>query len=335
MAHEIEKHDGVVLHRKNAWHGLGTIVEDAPTPLEALRIAEMDWEVEQWPMLARSLQEDITSNILANIRTDTQTILGVVSPHYEPIQNKDLAEFCEALAEQDDTVKVESAGSIRNGAKVWFLLKGESFSVRDKDEVRPYILVSNGHDGKTSLRCTPTIIRVVCSNTLHMVVPDDGSKQNLQIDGYTARHIGNVQGKVEEAKAALKLYGRSLETNRAMIDTMAARDVDTESIKQFFLECYVRDFGPIAETPTNKIERNNRNRAKESFNQFKERFVTDLPVAGSTAWNALNAYTGFLQHDKTSRLKDPTKAEDSRLGSALFGANAQRGVMAMQLALSM
>ena len=65
------------------------------------------------------------------------------------------------------------------------------------------------------------------------------------------------------------------------------------------------------------------------------RFDKDVDTAGTTAWNALNAYTGFLQHDKTSRLKDPTKAEDSRLGSALFGTNANRGVMAMQLALSM
>ena len=52
MSHEIEKHDHVVLHRQAAWHGLGTIVENAPTPSEALAIARLDWDVQQWPMSA-------------------------------------------------------------------------------------------------------------------------------------------------------------------------------------------------------------------------------------------------------------------------------------------
>ena len=47
MAHEITSTDGLVLHKEEAWHGLGTIVEDAPTPQEALQIAGLDWTVKQ------------------------------------------------------------------------------------------------------------------------------------------------------------------------------------------------------------------------------------------------------------------------------------------------
>jgi len=347
MAHEIEQHDRVGLLREKAWHGLGTIWSEEKTPVEALEDLGLDWEVEQWKLVARKkrvfedhshsgIYENIPCTQVANVRTDIDKILGIVTPHYELIQNRQLAEFCEALAEQDDKITVESAGSIRNGAKVWFLLKGESFSVWDKDEVAPYICVSNGHDGLTSLRCTPTTIRVVCSNTLHMVVPDESrSKTTLKIDGYTARHIGDVKGKVEEAKQALQLYGRSLETNRQLIDSLAAKDVSSEGVGQFFLECYTRDFGAFAKTPTTKIEHNQRRRAMLACSAFITRFDKERDAAGATAWNALNAYTGWLQHDKRARFKDSVKAEDSRLGSALFGANADRGVMAMQLALSM
>ena len=52
MAHEITQHDNVVLHRTPAWHGLGIVVKDAPTPIEALKIAGLDWNVEQWPLSA-------------------------------------------------------------------------------------------------------------------------------------------------------------------------------------------------------------------------------------------------------------------------------------------
>ena len=129
MAHEIEQHDGVVLHREKAWHGLGTIVENAPTPLEALQIARLDWSVEQWPLAAQRPDGGYLpiKTSVANVRSDVGHLLGIVGDGYQPIQNRDLAEFCTALAEQDDVVKIESAGSIRNGAKVWFLLKGESF----------------------------------------------------------------------------------------------------------------------------------------------------------------------------------------------------------------
>ncbi len=334
MAHEIGEHDKVVLHKEKAWHGLGIVVENAPTPTEALRITEMDWEVEQWQLLARKNLTTTTCKLVANVRTDTKEVLGVVSPGYELIQNKALAEFCESLAEQNDTVKVESAGSIRNGAKVWFLLKGECFTVRDTDMVTPYILVSNGHDGMTALRCTPTMIRVVCSNTLHMVIPEREGRK-LVVDGYTARHIGDIKSKVNEAKAALKLYGRSLDTNRAMIDSLAAKDVSREAIQKFFLESYTHDFGAIAETPTTTVEKNARNRALDSFSKFATRFDKERDIAGASAWNALNSYTGWLQHDKTVSLKDPTAANERKMGSVLFGVNAERGVHAMQLALSM
>jgi len=323
-----------VLHKEKAWHGLGIVVENAPTPTEELRITEMDWEVEQWQLLARKNLTTTPCKLVANVRTDTKEVLGVVSPGYELIQNKALAEFCEALAEQNDTVKVESAGSIRNGAKVWFLLKGKCFSVRDTDLVTPYILVSNGHDGMTALRCTPTTIRVVCSNTLHMVIPEREGRK-LTIDGYTARHIGDIKGKVNDAKAALALYGRSLDTNKALIDSLAAKDVSREAIQQFFLECYTYDFAPIPETPTTTVEKNARDRAMDRFSKFATRFDKEQDMAGASAWNCLNSYTGWLQHDKTVALKDPAAANERRMGSVLFGVNAERGVHAMQLALSM
>src|SRR5512147_2629049 len=114
MAHELTATDSVVLHRQAAWHGLGTIVENAPTPQEALKIAKLDWQVEQWPISATNGEVRVAlGDHCANIRTDTRSCLGVVGKGYSPIQNQELADFAAALAEQGNTVKVETAGSIR------------------------------------------------------------------------------------------------------------------------------------------------------------------------------------------------------------------------------
>lgn len=338
MAHEIEKHDGVVLHRKAAWHGLGTIVDDAPTPTEALKIVRLDWTVEQWPLSATDGEgrKIALPNMVANVRSDIQHSLGVVTTGYKPIQNQELAEFCELLAEQSDTVKIESAGSIRNGGKVWFLLKGESFSVRKKDEVRPYICVSNGHDGGTALRCTPTTIRVVCSNTLHMVIPRFENERvvKAQQASFVANHLGDIKSKVNQAKAALGLYGRSLEKTRQLIDTAAAKDVTREEVQQFFLECYTRDFGAIPVNPKDKKEQRARDKSQEAYQKFCQRFDAELKIAGATAWNAFNAYTGWSQNDRKF-FKNPEKESDRQMSSKLFGQDSERAVSALVTALSL
>lgn len=338
MAHEIETHDGIVLHKHSAWHGLGTVVQHAMTPSDALEIAGLDWSVEQWPLSATNgegLKISIPGQVM-NVRTGINRPLGVVTDGYKPIQNAELADFCELLAEQDDVVSVESAGSIRNGGKVWFLLKGESFSVRKKDEVSPYILVSNGHDGKTALRCTPTTVRVVCSNTLHMVIPqtERNGKIKAKPASFIANHLGNIGDKIEQAKQALGLYRDALVSTREMIDAASAKFVNTASVQQFFLECYTRDFGAIPVDPKTAHEEQARTKSQDAFIAYSIRFEREKTIAGDTAWNAFNAYTGWSQNDR-SFWKDPAKESERRTHSKLFGSDADRSVSALMAALSL
>lgn len=339
MGHEITSTDNVVLHKDAAWHGLGVIVQDAPTPREALKIAGLDWTVQQAPLAAKLADgnELAVPTHKLNFRGDNNGFLGVVGKDYRPIQNSELADFCEALAEQGDEVKIESAGSIRGGQKVWFLLKGESFSVRDKDEVQPYICVSNGHDGWTALRCTPTTVRVVCSNTLHAVVgssePGRPFRQAQQAT-FVAHHTATIMDRVEEAKAALKLYNRAVNDTRMIIDQLAAKDVSRADVQRFFLECYTKDFGPFADNPQTKVEQNTRNRAMDACAAVFSRFDQELSICGPTAWNALNSYTQWSQH-RISRLKDTNKAHERSVESKLFGAEAQRAHRALLTALAL
>lgn len=337
MAHEIETHDGIVLHKQKAWHGLGTIVQDAPTPRKALEIAGLDWPVEQWPAKAvgPNGQEIVIPGAVMNVRADISHGFGFVTDNYSPIQNSELADFCQLLAEQGDEVRIESAGSIRNGAKVWFLLKGESFSVRKKDEISPYILVSNGHDGATSLRCTPTTVRVVCSNTLHLVIPrTERGKVKAKPASFVANHLGDIKSKVEDAKQALGLYRESLVSTKGMIDEAAAKDINQDFVKRFFLECYVRDFGAIPVDPKTAHEEQAKTKAKNAFAEYEKRFQDERKLAGTTAWNAFNAYTGWSQNDRTF-WKDPSKEAERRIHSKLFGADTDRATATLIVALSL
>lgn len=345
MAHEITSTDGLVLHRTGAWHGLGTIVQDAPTPAEALKLARLDWEVEQWALSATDGESRIavTSHVV-NVRKDTRQQLGVVGPNWTPFQNRDLADFCGSLQDQGQ-VKIESAGSIRGGEKVWFLLKGDSFGIRGKgaDEVIPYILVSNGFDGATALRVTPTTIRVVCSNTLHMVVPSTAVETAAlaggpgKIAAFSCLHVGTLKERVAEARTALERYSERLNENREMIDVLAARDVNSDAVNRFFLECYAKQFGAVAVNPRDKKEAAHREKAVDAVGKCLRNFEKDLALTGATAWGAFNAYSHWLQHDRGASInwKDADKARDLRIRSNLFGDAAERTVDAFRVAFTL
>jgi phage/plasmid-like protein (TIGR03299 family) len=338
MAHEITSTDGLVLHKQRAWHGLGTIVEQAPTPTEALKLAGLDWDVEQWALSATdgTARQAITSHLM-NIRKDTGKQLGLVGKDWTPFQNRDLADFCESLQESGE-VKIESAGSIRGGEKVWFLLKGESFAARVDDEVAPYVLVSNGFDGKTALRVTPTTIRVVCSNTLHMVIGETGSESGLRQPGkqsaFSCLHLGTLKQRVEEARRALAGYTDRLTENREMITTLATRDVNSEAVNRFFLECFTKQFGAVADKPKDAGEKLKREKAMDCVAKCWRTFEKEEAIAGASAWNAFNAYSNWLQHGR-SFWKDPQVAQDRKIAGNLFGDAADRTVEAFRLAFQL
>jgi phage/plasmid-like protein (TIGR03299 family) len=340
MAHEISSTDGLVLHKTRAWHGLGTIVQEAPTPAEALKLAGMDWEVQQWALSATDGegQKMAIGDWVANVRTDTKKMLGLVGKGWKPFQNQELADFCSALQDQGQ-VKVETAGSIRGGQKVWFLLRGESFGVRGKtdDEIFPYICVSNGFDGGTSLRCTPTTVRVVCSNTLHMVIPKmerEGRRVRYEASCYCCSHVGNLKDRVEEAKKSLNSYTERLRDNRMMIDRLAVKDMNSEAVQRFLLEAFATCYGPVAASPKTEAESRHRERAMECVVKCVRRFEAEQKIAGTTAWNAFNSFTGWMQHDRPVRLRDEAKAREQRVGSTLFGDNSVYAVKAFSIAMN-
>lgn len=79
--------------RQTPWHREGTLLRNAPSLDEALRVGGLDFEVEVRPLYARVRQYPGVPNIFgyspaanayATVRTDREAVLGVVSPRYQP-----------------------------------------------------------------------------------------------------------------------------------------------------------------------------------------------------------------------------------------------------------
>lgn len=81
--------------REKPWHGLGTKVEDAPTSVDALRLAGLDWNVMQESIFTET--GDAIAGYRVNIRDRDRKVLGVVSDRYKIIQNREAFAFTDTL----------------------------------------------------------------------------------------------------------------------------------------------------------------------------------------------------------------------------------------------
>jgi phage/plasmid-like protein (TIGR03299 family) len=328
MAHEITSTDNIVLHREKAWHGLGTVVEEAPTTEEALQLANMDWNVNQTMGVRGGTSNGDTFHSdkwVLNVRSDTSEVLGCVSENFSPIQNTELATFCEELS-MDSVVKVESAGSLLGGRKVWFLLKTDSFNVGPNDDpVTPYILVANAHDGSLSFTGMTTSVRVVCNNTLSWAMQGSGKV-------FSYRHTSKLHSRLPAAKIAMR---KALVGKQDFVDACNhLRNVTMtgEQVQAFFLDMYAKVVDPIVKM--NSAERTNAEESDRRYNNalsniydMSMTFDMEHDVAGATYWNAFNATSRWLQN----RVR---KGGDTQSVNKVMGVAADNTSKAFKLALA-
>lgn len=336
MAHEIETNDGLVMANKGAWHGLGTVVQGAPNPYAALRMAGMEWEVLESDALtgtfhAGSTDERrvVTGDTKMLVRSDDYTVLGVVGKDYSPVQNSALADLAYAMrnADADSGVEVESAGSIRGGKRVFMLLRAPSVDMTGTgDEAHPYLLIANGHDGTLALRVQPTSVRVVCSNTFHAAI---GVKQKA----WSHRHTLNIGARVESLAAEIKLWFKMVEDGKDTARALAARQVNREAIRNLWADVLLRLDGPTPTNPKNGWEERRKEHATAFLAHAAQVFDTEARQYGANLWVAANAATNAIQHLRAG-WSVRTKDAQARAYAAWDGTTANATQEAFDAALA-
>lgn len=338
MGHEITTTDNVVLAREPAWHRLGIVWPKGFGPREGLRIGGLDWDLDERDLFTFVNGEKIHVDTHKGMyRADNGDLLGIVSNGYAGVSNLALAEFCCQLAnESHGELLCETIGSIMGGKRVWILMHGKHFDIGGAgDTVHPYLLASNTHDGSGSLRLTPTSVRTVCSNTLHMVVPRADTGQ-LASAAWVFRHTSSIHDRIEAAKKALKAFATTKADNAAKFEALRDRKVDEQIAQDFFYQRYAADFNPVPVVAADIADERKIKRALSAYDSFLRRWDDEATVAGGrNLWSMLNAYTGMVQHDQKARGADDVARVERRIESNLFGLNTRRTDAAYAMVLDM
>lgn len=315
MAHEIDfttqAQGSAMFAYQPAWHGHGTVVSEAQTSADALRIAGMDWDVALTDLEA--VMPDGTRRAVgthrATYRMDTGMALGAVGLRYQPLQNR------EAFAWMDEVVGESLAiwhtcGSLREGRDVWMLAKlPGNIEVCNRDVLDKYVLITNNHAGTGAVRLFPTSVRVVCANTLRLAISQvDRNKSDAGLPlGLKLFHTAGSLGKrVQKAKELLGIINDSHDEFAQAARAMLAKPLNTQQVSDYF--------GGLVEN------RSDRSRGKV-LTSLWDRFALPTNEGGykSNVWTAYNAASEWADHELRVTGKGEKRME-RKFRSCLFGS---------------
>lgn len=330
MGHELEIfEDGSASFISRAdrpvpWHKLGKTLEgdiDTNTALKEARLA--DWNVRLQPKKVVVTDEDGNEHTVEDegrqtvVRTHPDTglpdVLGEVGGRYKVVQNEDAFSFVDFLLDAADNAYWETAGSINEGRVVFGMIRmPKDIELRtspegDVDVTHEYLLVTTSHDGSWQVTIKNTPMRVVCKNTLHGALKGQGLE-------YRIRHTQSVDGKIAEAKKALGVSYKFMETFQKQAEAMIQSNITDMEFHRLVESIY--------EHPKKQAERLGKEVSQAAITRWDNKrdqlmtlYKADEAITG-TVWGAYNAIVERIDWARTPREGDRTSLYEAQVGFA-------------------
>lgn len=252
------------------------------------------------------------------LRSDSNSVLGVVGNRYTTIQNSEAFEFMDALLPLGAVIT--GGGEFTGGRKVFLQahlgdlkIQNKHFTDGEFDMVRKYLLVVNSHDGSSPLRAFATNIRVVCQNTLMAALRN-------QDNGVNIRHTVNAKSRMAEAVRVWSMQEKYNADFGNVMQTFANTDMSESQMRAFIEEL-------MPQKADAKVSTRGDNTRQEVVNLFSE----GKGNSGKTVWDAWNAVTEYVDHHRGTRLLASADASEVRKMSSLFGSGHNLRQEAMDL----
>jgi phage/plasmid-like protein (TIGR03299 family) len=310
----IENGDTGFFVGQKPWHSFGTVIQEAPTVEDGIRLAGLDWDVITEPLVGKVTGLEVDNKAI--LRTDNFNILGVVGSQYTPLQNIEAFNWFNPFIESG-FVELETAGCLFGGKKLFILakIKMDEFEIQDNDPVESYILLSNSHDGTTAVRVGYTPIRVVCNNTLKLAT------ENKQSQLIRVRHTYQVQNNLTTIGETMDIVNKQFITTAEQYKWLANRDIVKSD-----LEKYVKQVFSTKSLESLLEDEEVDNKGTKILAYVENRM--DIEDKHNW-WTAYNSVQHYMQHGS-----ERATLENS-YGRLWFGNNDTKNKKALELALQL
>jgi len=216
---------------------------------ELLRRYHLDFEVQKVPIYTKAPvyqngqvigYENLNSLKVATVRYDDgkpTSVLGIVSPKYEVIQNYDkISVFEKGL--RTGLLVPENAFAAEKGKRIVFQCRVKSldFDVKRKDPVRSYATLISSHDGTLQIIITYTMIRVFCENRMRLVIAQAKGRKGFDNNVYVIKHTKSAIKRMQEVKE----YYNFIYTQKALVSQVFDKMYDTKISSEKQIDEYLK-----------------------------------------------------------------------------------------------
>ena len=272
------------------WDKLGKEISGALNSKDAIKKAGLDWKVKSMPVYSKSCcpKKDLFSeemiladNFVANVRDIDDKILGIVSDKYKIIQNTEAFAFTDELLGNHNIV-YETAGSIDGGKRIWLLAKIPAMFRIFDDEIAPYIVFTNTHDGSGAVKVAMTPVRVVCKNTLTLAL--EKAKRC-----WSMTHLGNIHEKMDMAKHTLFNAKNYMDYLILSAEKLYKIKLTTDKVNSI-----IDSLLPMRKDGKEEHKKNIKQRRENLLYRFK--YAEDLQNYKDTGYALINAVSDYANH---------------------------------------
>ena len=310
MAHNLNLNNGkwsFAARGEKAWHGLGQYVSEAMTSEQAIELGGLNYEVEKRPLFAPAWEGTYVEapGSYANVRTDNNEILGVVKGRYRIVQNKDAFGFFDTIIDKGEAI-FETAGALGRGERIFVTAKLPDDMLVRGEKVEKYIMLTNSHDGSTTIIAGFTPIRVVCNNTLTAALKNLDNKVSIS-------HTASAESRLREASRVMGIASKYMDEVNMAFESMTTRRLTDLELKHY-IETVMK-----SATKEEESDKDASTRMKNLVDQVYSFTITHptqtTEAAYRTLWGAYNGISGFYNFLKDYKSADQ-KMRDMNYGYA-------------------
>lgn len=267
--------------KQSTWRNVGAEV-NGNSVKEIILQAGLDYEVVKEPIYTGA--GELIPDQYVTRQKNEPVFFGTVGSKYEIIQNVDAFAFVDNMVESG--LRFEKAGQTAGGM-IYIIASLDRFDIFG-DEMTPYIIFQNSHNGSIPMKAALTTLRIVCQNQFTVAFKEASNVVKV-------RHTANANQRLAEARRIMHEainYRSSVNKlaehlNSIKVNSIAANRIATELF-------------PYTEKDSKlKIER-----AEEARSTLLHiyRHDDDLANHRGTGWGIFNAYSDLVTHAQPNRI---------------------------------
>lgn len=301
MAHKLNFHNGKTSFfsvREKPWHGLGQLVQEAQTSSEAIKLAQLDYEVVKEPIYLKD--GIVVPDLFATVRQDTRKVFGTVGSRYEVLPNVDAFDFFDQIVGSKEAI-FETAGAIGDGETIFITAKLPAYMEVKGDLIEQYLFLTNNHNGRGVVQAAFTPIRIVCNNTLNAALSNNSNRIKVM-------HTSNMKDRLYSADKLMGIINKMKLELESVFNAMAKKPIVDKQLKDLLLNTFAtrEQLDIIAGKEISEKEIKSISKLETILSDaYAYALTSDTQQTKSTkgtVFGAYNAVTGYIQNVK--KVKD-------------------------------